>query len=426
MKRGRRDADLALVSNEIATLTNQSTDPDLFEAYKILLAAPEVILGMLRDKPLRLINLMRTSKTLMEVLGQIPGLWIVLLESVLLQETWDDYYVTIYPFVMIQHHRECLLLSKFADTLRRVQVLPMEHSTPDIFLPDKAHVQRAISLDALYMDSHFRGAPLRRFGIVAHTTVVQLISEVVLLSKAAEPWINYGFVGSPIAWLGNAREDELWRWVQDMDTRDFILVMLSKDGDAEPHLKAGALFRYDEKFIRNWITTAGDAVARVSHTPLGEDPDEWYDIEVRAETAEGEKSTQFVPFAVAQLMDDIKSRVEQLVWLEKQERTATYDPLDLDPTPVVALDETFVLAYRQMLYDPITGIYNTPEKQKALLFHELLQISRNWSKESVIDKYGEPFNFAFCANCEDATCLVSERLGLPFCSDACQKAHANK
>lgn len=86
----------------------------------------------------------------------------------------------------------------------------------------------------------------------------------------------------------------------------------------------------------------------------------------------------------------------------------------IDYAKPLRLDKSIAKPYRDLLFDPEQGLYNTPEKQRSFFLTTLG--STTSTPEEIIEKYGQALECAFCLK---STRSVDEVLLAPFCSVAC-------
>ena len=89
----------------------------------------------------------------------------------------------------------------------------------------------------------------------------------------------------------------------------------------------------------------------------------------------------------------------------------------IETTPSIPLNKSTAKPYRDLLFDSVQGLYNTPEKQK-LFFLTTLQ-KTGYTREVMIEKYGHSMSLE-CVMCRRETLFVDQTVSLAFCTDECR------
>ena len=422
-----REIETRIVATEMVAVASGVT-LNTSEAVLLLFSAVEPLMEALRHRPILVINLMLTSKTMLDLFtNQISGLWRLLIDQLIVNELDDELAPQLYPFMMLQQRIE---LARYK---RLIALFPWPHFSR-VNLEGKETSNKLRTLFRV-MEEHifiFRERP----GV--ETTIFQAddliaryidlvscfyaIREQVFSTPEDEfefgeeeeggggggggggPAFNFGngddidsplfeFGGAPLSPIRDSSHGSQTSTFGIPQEESFSVYFLD---DALTITRSESL-PYGQVLLRV-LTALRDRVREMTrllhhynreYEEGDDDRDNW-------------RFPRFLKLLAGGLMAQLNALIDEL-WEEKL----------VEMFPPVLVTETNMLPYRQMLFQVV---YASSEAQRELLLGLLRQLSQN-ERRDIISEYG-----ARCVTCGLATQHVSLRSLLPCCQDPlCQQ-----
>lgn len=377
--------------------------------HAVPITRPDEAIIMVRDAlaaaliahPLRVLNLMQTNKALLTLWDDVANLWILLLERVI-DEEQGGYFSEVYPFFVVQNRAR----RQFLATVR-------EGEDEDEDEEEEESILMLFGRDFFPLEQY---AINPFYAVMAHRPVAQLIGEIYVLAnevKKHHPYLmpSFNAVNRWVqGYLGLDRKNRMLPRYSVF--KDYVMLAFPWTGDDDDEgtriqdTLSDPSLSYDSYQLRRWHDDLWNDLNTISHGPL---------IGKWVEVFESQNDTNlgFWPLASVKILVALIARSDQLQYtlhiLEVEEKT--------EKPQFVEMNETFIWPFRELLYNPVYGVYNTPAKQKALFLNELRHLHH--TKEETIVRYGQAMDLA-CTHCAQATPFFDGETKLAFCNEACR------
>ncbi len=333
--------------------------------------APDALYEVLAERPIVALNLIMTNKALEAFWNQFEGVWIAWIDM-LVEKEMSSYAKEIYPFFIVQNHR---LASQ-----RRKDNTPLPLAEMPELVDFKHGKERGFYLSYL---NHVLDNPgdVGEYYVIYHDSVTQLYMD--LLDQVDEVYKVY--------------QQELYT---NRLRRDYLKITIGTSLFATQYTDCIVLIGaisfqlFDEDYQLSALRR--DMPKIMDH--LGSLADER---------------------GTSDVLDKAQSLAHRLSLLIGDET------LVLDKLKILKLDKSTAAPYRSLLYDREQGLFNTPEKQRALfvkLINDIPELDElaNARKERLINKYGEEMPLS-CARCGQETMHVDPLSKIAFCDTHCYK-----
>jgi len=427
-KRSARDIELEYVVEEILEVVNARDENNVPLHQEImaepvafvLFNTPHALLDVLKNKPLRVLALIRTNKALNKVWRNIPGIWPVLLDNLLALEEADDddddeeegqsgHMSKIYPFFIVAQHRV------EEESARPVYALhPSSRNRPNsnpMVADDGGQAllpkfRRPVQV----LGRTYSGA---RYSLIYYDAVTQHFID--LLQKLS--LFNQAFgLGGPASYtlmiaqyLGIVLEGahttryELKLPDYVVVLRDSFLVSNNTEITYRP-----AVIRDSLKKIIAWLE-------KLSLSEIDPNSSRFMIININQVEA---------PAHVIKEIREAKTDALRLQRLLTTELIMQSN--DAPPPKRIHLDEDVARPYRAILFNRENGLYKTPESQQKLFVDVLSALYLNRyvgddddipsGRSEFIRRYGN----LHCSVCGKESEHVDSVLLQAFCNDACR------
>lgn len=388
----KRSLELEEVVDEIIEKANTKDEQGRF-VYDVMEEEPAVVMlfyarfalvEIIRDKPLRFLNLLQTSKKLNDFFGGFKDIWIILLDS-FVESYASAYYSEIYPFFLVQNHRA----REHGDTgpMRLAHMMKTDYKkdlTKVVPVPQSYITLGKLHGGVTYYLVHYDELTKR------YVDILQRVRDMRKWMRMPIDFYQYlkNYVGE------DARLIAYY---------DYFLVDVAEPALAYDKLTLYTNFKGVAKIVKSFEIMQ-------NKDNLG-----WYNT-TRVQGYNNQ--TEFLTKDALELLQYLQ---KQVVKLEKFiQRTKAVEPIKIVP-----LDSSTALPYRQMLFDKKEGVYyKTSEEQKKLFFVVLeLAYPSEYEyggalREIFIEKFSAPFQ---CVSCHKETQTVDIKRLLPVCSIACRE-----
>lgn len=420
-KRSARDLELEYVAEEILDVVrardenNVPLHPEIMlePVAFVLFNTPDALLDVLKNKPLRVLNLIRTNKAVNEVWRNIPGIWPMLLDNLLALEENADHLSKIYPFFMVAQRRveelaRPLLALNKASRRNKAWTNPMivdAKSNNNALLPK---FMRPVQV----LGRTYRGA---RYTLIYYDVVTQhfmdLLQKLSLLNQA------FG-LGSPASYLlmiahyvGVVLEHPNTSYALKLP--DYVAVLSDCFLVTE-----NTEISYHPAVIRDSLKKIIAFLERFSFSEIALDSPHFVVININ--------HIEAPPSVIKAIMETKADALR----LQKLLTTKLVMEMSGAPSPKrLQLDEDVVRPYRDILFNRENGLYNTPESQQKLFVDVLSTLyAHRYADEDIaggkaefIRRYGGNLQ---CSVCDKETEHVDLLLLRAFCSDSCRSVHS--
>lgn len=420
-KRSVRDLELAYVAEEILEVVrardenNVPLHPEIMlePVAFVLFSTPDALLDVLKNKPLRVLNLIRTNKVVNEVWRNIPGIWPMMLDNLLALEENADHLSKIYPFFMVAQRRveelaRPLLALNTESRRNRAWTNPMivdAKSDGQALLPK---FRRPVQV----LGRNYRGA---RYALIYYDVVTQhfmdLLQKLLILnqsfglgSSSSYFFMIANYVGVELEHPNTSYALKLPDYVAVLS--DCFLVTENTEISYHPAVMRDSLKKIIAFFERH------------TFSEIALDSPHFVVININHIEA---------PSSVIKAIMEVKAdalRLQKLLTTE-----LVMEMSGAPPPKRLQLDEDMVRPYRDTLFNRENGLYNTPELQQklfvdvlsALYAHRYADEDIAGGKAEFIWRYGSNLQ---CSVCKKETEHVDPVLLRAFCSDSCRSVHS--
>lgn len=348
----------------------------------------------LKTKPIRLLNLMRTNKTMNEIFSKVESIWSTLIDY-FVESQASAYYAEIYPFFLVQNH--VANDGDYGPT--RLYRIMGEYSMKD---------KRMAPVPQLYLHSH--GDILKPnvpYYLVHYDDFTKRFVDLLQRIRDLRRWVRMdGYGMRPYEHLIEYTGKD----VDFIAYHDYFLV-----DRAEPIIyNVDALFKL-LPFIVSVTSKFSVDPSEANYTPNTRD------VKII-----GNHPTDSSGYASPSKTDEFKEMQAKAIKLEEWIRRPEFavyrrDVLEMPVKPIL-LDKNMALSYRTTAFDKKIGLYNTAEKQKELyrqMFDAALPGKYNPERrKEFIETYGENTPLQ-CVVCQEETFNVDLAKSMAFCSIKC-------
>jgi len=388
----KRSLELEEAVDEIIEKANTKDEQGRF-VYDVMEEEPAIVMlfyarfalvEIIRDKPLRFLNLLQTSKKLNDFFGGFKDIWIILLDS-FVESYASAYYSEIYPFFLIQNHRAREHGDTGSISLTHMMKTDYPEITKVVPVP-----QSYITLGKLHGGVTYY--------LVHHDELTKRYVDILQRVRDMRKWMRM-----PIDFY-----QYLKNYVGE-DARliayyDYFLVDVAEPTLAYNKLHLYTNFKYIAEVIKSFEIMQ-------NKDNLG-----WYNTTTRVQGYNNQ--TEYLTKDALELLQYLQ---KQVVKLEKFiQRTKAVEPIKIVP-----LDISTALPYRQMLFDKKEGVYYKTVEEQKKLFLDVLELAYpdKYSyggalRKKFIEKFSAPFQ---CVSCHKETQTVDIKRLLPVCSIACRE-----
>lgn len=386
-----------------------------------LFGAPEALLGVLSERPLTILSLLQTNKALETFWNQFEDVWPTLIDA-LIKKAWpmadSD---KIYPFFAITNQR----IEERTRELFRFQT----NTKPTSFLKANRYQARKLLLPGTTVGKRPNN-PGTSYAIVYYDpvtkTLVEIYQRILALNdffKQPEDLVERESVFTAL--YGKIPSDRLEEFIDEylrhIDlyyfSTQYILCLNDGfliDSDVAVRLVNNGGLNCDFQYLRKIHDYLSERYSVYGHGPL---------LTEEVEITKANEKVGLFPLRVAKSLSKVINLIATLDYMLRNDDTELEECERTMPIPV---DANMALPYRDLLYHPIQGLYNTQEKQKAFFLALLTTLSDLSSKEDVIQQFGDivvgPFACTICAN---QTYMVDPLSKRAFCNIVCFSHYNN-
>jgi hypothetical protein len=380
-----------------------------------LFGAPEALFEVLRERPLIVLNLIETNKALQAFWDRFEDVWILLIDS-LVERAWPmPHSVDIYPFFAIMNQR----IEELTRELFRVQTKTKHGS----FLRRNHHLQSELLLPSTVIGRNLAN-PETAYSLIYYDPLTKILVEICQRILALNDFFTQpkGVLQKMKSW---------WNYTNNLGMNHFIHEYMGKIGlesliysyivclpdafliettDATGIVNQGEL-TFDFEYLERVQAYLSERYAEYNHGPLLFDQ-----VEITKEN--GAVKVGVFPKKVAESLSKVIQLISRLDYLLRNREKEAEEWLISMPKPI---DASIASPYRDLMYHPTQGLYNTKEKQKILFLALLTLLSDLSSKEEVREQFGdsvvlEPFACTFCMK---ETYMVDPFSKCAFCDMNC-------
>ena len=360
-----------------------------------IFGAPEALFEVLKERPVRILNLLRTNHALEVFWNRFEGLWI-LLTDLLIERVWPmTGSVDVYPFFVIANQRIYERIVSMFSREPKPKPASAFLKAYTYFNNKLLHVNTVVGRDT--------NMPSRTFSLIYYDPMTKLLIDIFQHALSLSQ-----FFAQPIE-----PEESLAQYIDDM-----ALVGKFQFGGFSFPGSLGYLVALEDAFLveRKDAKTIRNELFRVSLTvnylyqrykSYSYEPLVTQQVKITRVNGLGETVVSSHPLRVAKSLAHLLDSIGKLRTMLERHHEGV-EPLVFNEMVPVSVDADFALPYRTLLYDPEQGLFNTVEKQKEFFLSLLRKLGEITSKEEVIHKFGqdaitEPFA---CTVCQTETFMV--------------------
>lgn len=359
---------------------------------KAFFGAYNTLYETLIERPILVLNLIRTNKALEMFWSMFEGMWIKMIDNILEREV-NRRFADTHPFFAIENLRARQALAPLMVDLTPEMIerfpLPYRYGDADF-------LSRSIFTNTPFnVPGKLLGAVLPRenewmtYQVIYYDPLtklyIQLLQQIEYLRQYSRIVNN---VGLSIFHIESCLENYIeWESVySDIDCLDDCFLVNVTDGPKLLQQNLDNMIHYVE-----WLDMLLNP-ERVPETLAGKSRSMWLDAHILA----------------GRLLRLLRDHFNGTVPIVQE----AFKPLELD--------KTSLKSYYVSFYDKDQGLYNTPEKQRTLLTAVLRNTYRNQGyRGDMIEKYGQATPLR-CAVCHTETHYVDTAMMRAFCTEQCR------
>lgn len=372
-----------------------------------LFGAPEALFEVLRDRPVIVLNLLQTNKAVKAFWDQFDGIWILLIES-LIEKAWPmANSIDVYPFFAITNQRIYETIeSMFRD---RPRVRPAAFLTNSNRFMGKKLLQGGTAIGQDPQN------PSTEFVLIYYDEITKLIVEICQNILALSTF----FPQSMDSYL------YLDEYLRNISINPSLYVVCLDDAFLMKKTEAPVELKPALGYAKNLAGSLNAEYSNFSHGPLlskeveityVRGPIRAYPTLYGGEAPPVPRIVGIFPLKVGQSLSKVLRSIDRLSTIMRR-HTEGIEPIVDEFNIPVPIDRNLVRPYRDLLYHPTQGLYNTPDKQKGFFISLLDALGNKTSKEEVIERFGQPLA---CTICQCETHMVDPVLNLAFCETICR------
>lgn len=342
----------------------------------------------LKERPILVLNLMRTNKALEMFWGMFPGMWIKMIDHVLEREV-NRHFVDTYSFFAVANYRIRKALAPLWGEINLIKYNGVQYHGDGDF------VKRSIfTVSPFNEPGKFHGAVIRekeekRYQIIYYDPITKLY--IQLLQQIHYLCLYYGendtlCIAEPTICLGDYIHWE--STYRNIDCLDDCFVVNITDG-AKP-------LQQDLENMKRRVVQ----ICRNSRS-MSVQPNDY-------------------PQIVCNLYYETVALADRLLRILTNHFNGTV-PILQEAFKPLELDKALAKPYHALLYDRNQGLYNTQDKQRSLLIAVLRNADSSWifDDNDMIEKYGQATSLR-CAICHTETHYVDSAMMRAFCTEQCR------
>lgn len=398
----------------------------------MMLQASDAIFTMLQQRPLAMINLIRSHPEMARFWASFPSLWRILLMRVI-EEIYGERKALLYPFI-VSNYSELLSELPFVEGIWRYYTPEYKQGFSQLTSSRIYHIKN----DTAVADMVFvHGWPFiahnigylqkfldffdRQTYLIKYTPVTKMYIKLrYLVDKCVailEMQANDNATKDLRRYLSSIVDRLVDWWSKGYNSGAVCLFFVSEcllSGDLVDPL-------YIHQSTQYLATVVDELLSMFEYITAKPIDGTLYSEVVYEKITLFEKVARFgkVASRKAVLFDQTTKHLYKMREYFEKHKVDNEDSVDI----ILEFDEKILTMYGNAAFGP-TGFYNTQEKQKALLFAELNAIQSHYGKERMIERLGSHYvrGMTHCGSCGTSrsnTTQAHASLSIAFCNLSC-------
>lgn len=362
----------------------------------------------LRERPIMVLNLIRTNKALEMFWGMFEGMWIKMIDNILEREV-NRRFADTYPFFAIANHRARQIVAPLLGEINLDKYPNVRHYGDADFLKRRLFESEPFNYPGKVVGTIPYNKTEAIYQVIYYDPVTKLYIQLLQLVYNLQLEYNENNTRLKFIVTTSCLEEYIhWDSVnRNIDCLDDCFVINITEGpkilqyglDYMLFRVRMIIRRIEEHSILSTLDSTGKREIRYKDVSMG-----------------------YYPRIVVDMFQQVDRLAGRLLRILESHFDGRAPLVQVVPTPI-ELDKALATPYYTLLYDKDQGIYNTPDKQRTLL----MAVLRNANSslvfgENMVKKYGQgsPLN---CVVCHSETHSVDLLLMRAFCTDECRSIH---
>ena len=415
----------------------------------LMLQAPDAVFEILKQRPLALLNLIRTHPTMSEFWSQFPSIWLILLNQVI-NKIYGKQIADLYPLIATLYQETLkelpFIIGGWSNTLAFSYNRTDRVGRAYFNIDEKAAIAAIFSrwpllrypVDKEPGQAVEKGAPIflieyvevsRRY--VKFLYLTRRVLSILFIHLSSTRQMSDLYRTSYTSFYAQTKQiyQNLLHWwekgsashTSEMAQRGeltifyasaalhFGLTTTTTTSDVIEHKYNSVLLMVVDEIIR--------VLARFELGPLQPGFVDLYDAERSRESALIGK----LPLKQAEIFNQFRVFGQALIDYLQQADNLNEQPSDT----LIPLDANLLQDYRKRAFGP-SSFYNTAKEQRILLLAEIAAIEKSMRREELITQLGSHYarGLTHCGSCANQSVTQADTLlSLAFCNTQCRSTY---